>query len=53
VYSTCSLEPEENGEVVRDFLLEHGDFKLDRSRELLPFADKADGAYVARLARRA
>ena len=53
VYSTCSLEPEENGEVVRDFLLEHADFKLDRSRELLPFADKADGAYVARLARRA
>jgi len=49
VYSTCSLEPEENGEVVKQFLSEHADFKLERERELLPFADGVDGAYVARL----
>ena len=49
VYSTCSLEPEENGEVVKQFLNEHADFKLESERELLPFADQVDGAFVARL----
>jgi 16S rRNA (cytosine967-C5)-methyltransferase len=49
VYSTCSLEPEENSEVVAEFLLEHQDFKLKTERQLLPFADNVDGAYVARL----
>jgi 16S rRNA (cytosine967-C5)-methyltransferase len=52
VYSTCSLEPEENGEVVREFLGAHTDFKLERERELLPFMEGVDGAYVARLTRR-
>ena len=51
VYSTCSLEPEENQEVVRQFLNDHADFKLECERELLPFVDNADGAYVARLER--
>ena len=51
VYSTCSLEPEENSEVVKEFLREHGDFKLESERELLPFADNVDGAFVARLQR--
>jgi 16S rRNA (cytosine967-C5)-methyltransferase len=49
VYSTCSLEPEENGEVVKQFLHEHADFKLEYERELLPFVDNVDGAYVARI----
>lgn len=49
VYSTCSLEPEENESVTRDFLAKHADFKLKRERQLLPFADGMDGAYVARL----
>lgn len=47
VYSTCSLEPEENGEVAMQFLKEHPKFKLERERELLPFVDGTDGAYVA------
>ena len=51
VYSTCSLEPEENGDVVNEFLGGHPDFKLDRSRELLPFVAGVDGTYVARMAR--
>jgi 16S rRNA (cytosine967-C5)-methyltransferase len=51
VYSTCSLEPEENGEVVKQFLSERADFKLESERELLPFADNVDGAYVAQLKR--
>jgi 16S rRNA (cytosine967-C5)-methyltransferase len=49
VYSTCSLEPEENGDVVTEFLAAHTEFKLERSRELLPFVEAADGTFVARL----
>jgi len=49
VYSTCSLEPEENTGLVSEFLAGCPDFALDRSRELLPFADGVDGTYVARL----
>jgi len=53
VYSTCSLEPEENSQVVKEFLASDPDFDLETERELLPFADGVDGAYVARLRRRA
>jgi 16S rRNA (cytosine967-C5)-methyltransferase len=49
VYSTCSLEPEENGEVVKQFLSDHADFKLESERELLPFVDNVDGAFAAAL----
>ncbi len=49
VYSTCSLEPEENEEVVKDFLAAHPQFKLEAQRQLLPFKDQVDGAYVAKL----
>ena len=49
VYSTCSLEPEENGDVVRQFLTENPGVLLEAERTLLPFNDKVDGAYVARL----
>jgi 16S rRNA (cytosine967-C5)-methyltransferase len=51
VYSTCSLEPEENGQVVDEFLSEHAEFKSERTRELLPFVEGVDGTYVARMAR--
>jgi 16S rRNA (cytosine967-C5)-methyltransferase len=51
VYSTCSLEPEENEQIIRGFLAEHAEFRLERERSLLPFADGVDGAYVARLLR--
>ena len=49
VYSTCSLEPEENGDVMDEFLGGHPDFKLERTRELFPFVEGVDGTYVARL----
>ena len=47
VYSTCSLEPEENQELVRGFLLGQDRLQLLSERELTPFADGVDGAYVA------
>jgi 16S rRNA (cytosine967-C5)-methyltransferase len=51
VYSTCSLEAEENEEVVKDFLTAYPEFQLEAQRQLLPFTDQADGAYVAALRR--
>ncbi|HWF19738.1 MAG TPA: hypothetical protein VG754_10740, partial [Verrucomicrobiae bacterium] len=50
VYSTCSLEPEENAEVMKQFLAEHSQFKMVNERELLPVVDGVDGAYVAKMA---
>ena len=47
VYSTCSLEPEENQEVVAQFLGEQARFVLAAERSLVPFVDGVDGAYVA------
>jgi hypothetical protein len=36
---------------VKQFLSEHAEFKLERERELVPFADGVDGAFVATLKR--
>jgi 16S rRNA (cytosine967-C5)-methyltransferase len=52
VYSTCSLEPEENGGLVEEFLKSNADFTLDESSDVLPFRDGFDGAYAARLVRK-
>ena len=51
VYSTCSNEPEENVEQVNAFLARHPDFKLDATRESIPFESGHDGAFAARLVR--
>jgi 16S rRNA (cytosine967-C5)-methyltransferase len=52
VYSTCSLEPEENENVIREFLARELWFQLETQRELIPFVDETDGAYVARLTKK-
>ena len=48
VYSTCSLEPEENQAVIEVFRREHPAFELQTERELTPIHDGVDGGYVAR-----
>lgn len=53
VYSTCSLEPEENRQVVENFLSTERGFELAAERELTPFRDNVDGAYAAALRVRA
>jgi 16S rRNA (cytosine967-C5)-methyltransferase len=49
VYSTCSIEPDENQHVISDFLAQSPGWKLVKERELLPFETDTDGAYVATL----
>ncbi|HEY2614418.1 MAG TPA: 16S rRNA (cytosine(967)-C(5))-methyltransferase RsmB [Chthoniobacterales bacterium] len=51
VYSTCSIEPEENFEVVQIILDEFPFLKLEAEQSLLPFRDQFDGAYAAKLIR--
>ncbi len=52
VYSTCSIEPEENEELVQAFLATHPDLALVETRQVLPHRDQTDGAFAARLERR-
>ncbi len=66
VYATCSLEPEENSEVVTGFLKEHPEFNLSDCAPFLPVparqsvdngffqphpTESADGFFAARLVR--
>jgi 16S rRNA (cytosine967-C5)-methyltransferase len=65
VYSTCSIEPEENFEIVKKFLEENQNFRLDSAKgkfpdeivdengciQTLPHKHKMDGAFAAKLIR--
>jgi 16S rRNA (cytosine967-C5)-methyltransferase len=65
VYSTCSLEPEENEQAVEGFLKGHPDFALDKSPagipetyidgrgyvKITPYEHGLDGMFGARLRR--
>jgi 16S rRNA (cytosine967-C5)-methyltransferase len=53
VYSTCSLEPEENERLVRRVVAEKPALCLEAERHSLPFRDGFDGAYAAKLTRSA
>lgn len=53
VYSTCSLEPEENEEVVRRILESSPDLRWAEEGRSLPFQDRFDGAFAAKLIRTA
>ena len=51
VYSTCSLEPEENIEMVENFLVRHPEFTLRSGSTILP-EPSADGASAFLLVKR-
>lgn len=52
VYSTCSLEPEENERVAERFQKSYPHFALAATRATFPPRDNLDGAFVARFCRR-
>lgn len=49
VYSTCSIDAEEDGLLVRDFLRNHPEWTLKEEKLILPHEEKSDGAYAALL----
>ncbi len=65
IYSTCTIEPDENIDIVRKFLAKHSEFQLENAKDFvpaevvdengciqtLPHIHKTDGAFAARLVR--
>lgn len=51
VYSTCSIDREEDRAVVEAFLATHKEFALENEYLALPHREQADGAYAALLRR--
>lgn len=52
VYSTCSIEPEENQDIINKFLCSESRFSLDTEEYYLPEAEAGDGGYMARICKR-
>ena len=67
IYSTCTIAPEENQEMVEQFLQDHPEYMLDETLtdcwldvdkgetgyvQFLPFEDDMDGFFIARMMRR-
>jgi 16S rRNA (cytosine967-C5)-methyltransferase len=48
VYSTCSLEREENEQSIEELSQEFPQLRLDATESVLPFRDDFDGAFAAR-----
>jgi len=51
VYSTCTVFPEENGDIVNRFLAAHPDFTSEAVRTFSPDTDGTDGFFAAKLHR--
>jgi 16S rRNA (cytosine967-C5)-methyltransferase len=51
VYSTCSIEPEENEAVIEQTVARFPFLRCDEQKSIVPFRDGFDGAFAARLTR--
>ncbi len=51
LYSTCTINPEENGNVADAFLKENPSFEQISSRQLLPHEDGTDGFFICAMKR--
>jgi 16S rRNA (cytosine967-C5)-methyltransferase len=49
VYSTCTIDPIENQEVIKLFLASDDRFKVSKEKILYPNVDETDGFYVCKL----
>jgi 16S rRNA (cytosine967-C5)-methyltransferase len=49
VYSTCSIEPEENEQIVETFHRSHPRLKIKTLHTRLPPRDNMDGAFCAKI----
>jgi 16S rRNA (cytosine967-C5)-methyltransferase len=53
VYSTCSIDPEENQSLIKRVLETHPELELIESRLIFPPKEQTDGAFAARLVKSA
>lgn len=51
VYSTCSIEAEENEDLVTAFVADHPGLVVTETRQALPQRDGTDGAFAARISK--
>ncbi len=51
VYSTCSIDEEEDGLLIRQFIAAHPEWSLKEEKLILPQMENSDGAYAALLIR--
>ena len=49
VYSACSIEPDENQDIIKKFLSNESQFCLNAEEDYLPNMNAGDGGYMARL----
>lgn len=48
-YSTCTINKNENENIVREFLRKNRSFKIVEEKQFLPHVDKTDGFYVCKM----